>query len=272
MRHFLFALLLAPTLVAAQNEFPNAILETGGVEYGAQATQLFGAQFEDGAPFGPYEFVQAIDAENDGQFESGTAFDGCSPFENADEVAGKIAIISRGACLFIDKAENAANAGAVAYVVYMDNRETSKGPLLTMGGNCEPSVCSVPGVFVSRTTYLWSLADPKFGQEITITASFSGSPTATEEETTAGTYRLASIYPNPVATTAQVGFTLPTAEEARVEVFDLLGRRVATLTDGLRAAGEHRVTLDAASLPSGVYVVRLSTPGARLTERITVVR
>ncbi|MEO1077843.1 MAG: T9SS type A sorting domain-containing protein, partial [Bacteroidota bacterium] len=61
-----------------------------------------------------------------------------------------------------------------------------------------------------------------------------------------------------------------TSEDARVEVFDLLGRRVATLADGFRVVGEHRVKLDAAGLPSGVYVVRLSTPSTTLTERVTV--
>ncbi|MEM6782547.1 MAG: T9SS type A sorting domain-containing protein, partial [Bacteroidota bacterium] len=96
--------------------------------------------------------------------------------------------------------------------------------------------------------------------------------TDVETVTQAGTYRLDSVYPNPSTTTARVGFTLPAAEDATVEVFDLLGRRVATLTDGLRAAGEHTVTLDAAGLPSGVYVVRLATPSASLTERVTVVR
>ncbi|MEO1076817.1 MAG: T9SS type A sorting domain-containing protein, partial [Bacteroidota bacterium] len=95
---------------------------------------------------------------------------------------------------------------------------------------------------------------------------------AAEETTQAGTYALTSVYPNPVSTTATVGFTLPTSEDARVEVFDLLGRRVATLADGLRAAGEHSVTLDATGLPSGVYVVRLATPSATLTEHVTVVR
>ncbi|MEL7362961.1 MAG: T9SS type A sorting domain-containing protein, partial [Bacteroidota bacterium] len=94
---------------------------------------------------------------------------------------------------------------------------------------------------------------------------------ATEEAAQAGTYRLDSVYPNPVSTTATVGFTLPTAEDARVEVFDLLGRRVATLTDGFRAAGEHTVTLDASALPGGVYVVRLATPSTTLAERVTVV-
>ncbi|MEM6784057.1 MAG: PA domain-containing protein [Bacteroidota bacterium] len=273
MRLLLTAFLLAlPILATAQSGVSyDAALELGDSEYPALTTQYFGAQFEDEVPFGPYRYTQAIDADgDDGPYGAGTAFDGCSPFENTDEVAGTVALISRGGCAFITKAENAAKAGAIAYIVYNKARG-GYDELCIMGGDCDPSICSVPGVFITERSYLSMMANEAARSPITITASFVSS-TAAEEWTTAGTYRLNSVYPNPVATTAQVGFTLPTAEDARVEVFDLLGRRVATLTDGLRAAGEHSVTLDAAGLPSGVYVVRLATPSTTLTERATVAR
>ncbi|MEM8600815.1 MAG: PA domain-containing protein [Bacteroidota bacterium] len=269
MRRFLLALLIAPALASAQG---NAVLETLGIEDPAFATRNFGAQFEDLVPVGPVDLVFAVDAADDGADGDGTMFDGCSSFNNPDEIAGNFALISRGACPFVTKAENAANAGAIAYVVYNDERvPQTDTTLVHMDGTCDSSVCSVPGIFISRETFKLNV-NQKFGQQYTITVSFSGSPTAAEEETAAGTYRLAPVYPNPIATTAQVGFTLPAAENARVEVFDLIGRRVATLTDGLRAAGEHTVTLDASALPGGVYVVRLATPSTTLAERVTVVR
>ncbi|MEM8601495.1 MAG: T9SS type A sorting domain-containing protein [Bacteroidota bacterium] len=105
-----------------------------------------------------------------------------------------------------------------------------------------------------------------------LAAYFTLYPPLSDEADEVASHRLAAVYPNPVSTTATVGFTLATTEQARVEVFDLLGRRVATLTDGFRAAGRHTVTLDATGLPSGVYVVRLVTPSTTLSERVTVVR
>jgi hypothetical protein len=69
---------------------------------------------------------------------------------------------------------------------------------------------------------------------------------------------LAPNYPNPFnpATTLRCG--LPAAAHVRLEVFDLLGRRVALLLDAERPAGWHEVRFDAEGLPGGVYVYRLA--------------
>ena len=129
---------------------------------------------------------------------------------------------------------------------------------------------SAPAIFISRASFdlIQARSEIKGWIEGIVIPNF---PVSFEVATQAGTYRLAPVYPSPASTTATIGFTLPTGEDARVEVLDLLGRRVATLGDGFRAAGAHTVTLDAAALPSGGYVVRRATPSATLTERITVV-
>ncbi|MEM1043106.1 MAG: T9SS type A sorting domain-containing protein [Bacteroidota bacterium] len=79
-------------------------------------------------------------------------------------------------------------------------------------------------------------------------------------------------YPNPFTGRTTVGFTVPEAGPARVAVFDVLGREVAMLADGPLAAGQHEVVLDGAALPSGVYVVRLTTESQTLTRRVTLIR
>ncbi|MEP0546240.1 MAG: PA domain-containing protein [Rhodothermales bacterium] len=95
---------------------------------------------------------------------------------------------------------------------------------------------------------------------------------AVEETTPEGTFVLESAYPNPVASRATIGFELPTAQDVRLTVYDVLGREVATLVDGVRQAGAQSVELDVASLPSGVYVYRLSAGATQLTQTLTVVR
>ena len=49
--------------------------------------------------------------------------------------------------------------------------------------------------------------------------------------------------------------------EARVALYDVLGREVAVAAQGERAAGPHTVALDTAGLAPGVYVVRVVTGG-----------
>ena len=72
-----------------------------------------------------------------------------------------------------------------------------------------------------------------------------------------------------------MSFTLPAPGRTRVEVFDLLGRRVATLHDARLPAGLHRVPWDgrrddATRIAAGVYVVRVTAGGA--TQHRTIVR
>jgi hypothetical protein len=99
-----------------------------------------------------------------------------------------------------------------------------------------------------------------------------GGGVATETSTPDGTFVLESAYPNPFAATTTIGFTLPSAQDVTLTVYDVLGRRVATLVDGVRQAGEQTVRFDAASLPSGMYFYRLDAGGTQLTQRVTVIR
>ena len=58
----------------------------------------------------------------------------------------------------------------------------------------------------------------------------------------------------------------------RIAVYDALGRLVQTLVDGTQPAGAHRVTFDAANLPSGVYLYRMETPAQTITRQLTLMK
>lgn len=83
--------------------------------------------------------------------------------------------------------------------------------------------------------------------------------------------------PNPFAGATQVRFALGAAAEVRLGVFDVAGRRIATLADGRLAAGAHVATwsgrdFDGRSVAPGVYLVRLETGGRAFTRRVALVR
>ncbi len=79
-------------------------------------------------------------------------------------------------------------------------------------------------------------------------------------------------YPNPFARSTEIGFSLEQAAKVSLTVYDVRGREVAVLADGTMEAGQHSITFDAASLPSGVYVYRLTTGAQVETGRITLVK
>lgn len=83
---------------------------------------------------------------------------------------------------------------------------------------------------------------------------------------------LQPVAPNPVRDRAVLRFTLEAPGPVRLDVHDLLGRSVAVVLDGYRAAGAHEVTFDASVLPGGVYLVRLEAGGYTAVRRMVRVR
>ncbi|NOT35491.1 MAG: T9SS type A sorting domain-containing protein [Candidatus Eisenbacteria bacterium] len=84
---------------------------------------------------------------------------------------------------------------------------------------------------------------------------------------------LAGARPNPTtASTLEVHFTLATDRPARLEVFDLSGRRMASHDVGAMGAGPHQVRVSGTrSWPAGIYTLRLSTEGSKLLRRVVLV-
>jgi len=71
-------------------------------------------------------------------------------------------------------------------------------------------------------------------------------------------------YPNPFNASTLIGFTVPETGHVKLEVFDVLGRKIATLVDENLTAGQHMVNFSIDSrdldLSTGMYFYRLSTP------------
>ncbi len=84
---------------------------------------------------------------------------------------------------------------------------------------------------------------------------------------------LSAAQPNPSAGTSEVVLTVETAQNVRAELFDVSGRRVATLFQGAATPGtEITLTVDAAALPAGVYLVRATGETFDATQRLTLTR
>jgi surface protein len=103
-------------------------------------------------------------------------------------------------------------------------------------------------------------------QMLTVTGltSFSDFAVAFEEISTTADqhdlplrFELNQNYPNPFNPTTQIEYSLVEIGQVRLDVFDALGRRIQTLINSTIPAGNHTVTFDAGSLPSGIYFYRL---------------
>ena len=79
-------------------------------------------------------------------------------------------------------------------------------------------------------------------------------------------------YPNPFNPSTQINFALPEASHVTLEVYNVIGERVAVLVDEARPAGYFSARFDAATLPSGLYLYRLTTGTSMLVRKMMFVK
>jgi hypothetical protein len=86
------------------------------------------------------------------------------------------------------------------------------------------------------------------------------------------TMALDQNYPNPFNPTTTIDFALPKDQMVTLEVFNILGQRVALLADGFKEAGYYSVPFDARALSSGLYFYRLVTKEQTFLKKMMVVK
>ncbi|HRZ77182.1 MAG TPA: T9SS type A sorting domain-containing protein, partial [Bacteroidales bacterium] len=79
-----------------------------------------------------------------------------------------------------------------------------------------------------------------------------------------------SSYPNPTQGLSTVSYSLGKAGKARIALYNALGQEVALLLDAYTEAGEYQLQVDAASLPSGVYTLKLESGDEHSAHRLVI--
>ena len=72
-------------------------------------------------------------------------------------------------------------------------------------------------------------------------------------------YELSQNYPNPFNPSTTIRFSLPKETQLKIKIYNMLGELVETIAEGKYEVGNYKVTFNASSLPSGVYIYRLES-------------
>jgi len=85
-------------------------------------------------------------------------------------------------------------------------------------------------------------------------------------------FALEQNYPNPFNPTTNIRYSLAEEGDVRLDVYDILGRRVQTLVQGQQTQGWHVAQFDGSRLASGVYLYRLTASGQVLTGKMMLIK
>ncbi|MBL0062283.1 MAG: Type 1 glutamine amidotransferase-like domain-containing protein [bacterium] len=85
-------------------------------------------------------------------------------------------------------------------------------------------------------------------------------------------FQLVKTFPNPFNPSTTIQFELSRAAHVQLTAYDIQGRQVAQLVNGLLNSGTHNVTWDCTSCSSGIYLIELSSEGQLQVEKAMLLR
>ena len=86
------------------------------------------------------------------------------------------------------------------------------------------------------------------------------------------TYKLSQNYPNPFNPTTNIQYTIMKAGHVTLTIYDILGRKVATLVDQNQNAGNHNISFNASRFASGVYFYQIQAGDFRNVKKMILLK
>jgi hypothetical protein len=99
-------------------------------------------------------------------------------------------------------------------------------------------------------------------------------PSAVDDRPTGvpASFALRQNYPNPFNPTTAIQFSLPASVTVKLEVYNMIGQKVATLVNDKLAAGSHTFTWNAQDTPSGIYFYKLEAENFSQTRKMVLMK
>ncbi|MBN2009434.1 T9SS type A sorting domain-containing protein [candidate division KSB1 bacterium] len=105
-----------------------------------------------------------------------------------------------------------------------------------------------------------------------ITATFQQSTGVEDNTEIPVEYSLSQNYPNPFNPSTTISFSLKKSGKASMELFNVMGQKVATIFDQQFTAGSHRIRFNAINLPAGIYFYQLKSGNYQAIKKLTLIK
>ena len=118
------------------------------------------------------------------------------------------------------------------------------------------------GVVYTQTYYGWAV-EKWFGPVVGIEQIDNAIPQG---------FELQQNYPNPFNPSTTIEFSLRSVEDVQLEIFNLMGQKVATLVNERLQPGSYQATFEARDLPSGIYFYKLSAGSFKSVKKMSLIK
>jgi hypothetical protein len=137
-----------------------------------------------------------------------------------------------------------------------------------------PCIDAGTAFFVWEGDTLVNMSDDEyFGEAPDMGAYESEYSGVSENESALPTvFKLYQNYPNPFNPTTSLRFDLPVSGNISLKIFDIVGREITVIAEGLFKAGSYTAIWDAQNLPSGIYLARLETANVTRVVKLMLIR
>ena len=108
--------------------------------------------------------------------------------------------------------------------------------------------------------------------DVSILKNLSVQLSAGGNSTTPFHFQLLHNYPNPFNAQTLISYELQLESDVTIDIYDLLGRKVVTLSDGIQPAGNHQMTGNAGGHPSGIYFYKIKAGNFAATAKMVLLK
>ena len=81
-----------------------------------------------------------------------------------------------------------------------------------------------------------------------------------------------NVFPNIISRNSQLQYTIPQSQKIRLNLYDISGRKINSITDGVIEPGIYTYDLDSSNLIAGIYFLMLEGEQETITEKVLIVR
>jgi len=109
-------------------------------------------------------------------------------------------------------------------------------------------------------------------KQVDTDGNFTYSDVVTVNNALAKSFKLYSPYPNPFNPSTTIKYSIPSASNVTLKIYDVIGNEVASLVNEKKDAGGYEVNFNAKNLPSGIYFSTLRSNGNVQTQKLLLIK